>query len=253
MTEKRNGTEVLGAWHVARAAFPRAGQCGLRSVLATCALVLLLLLVAGCGGEEQPAQTVTVTTPPEDRAAAPEEPPEPPSENCDDLGINQEEGNEGVCVEDDGTRLKVVDKDTRLTLPELDAELVSITTQDTISTDIGTEAADGTYVIVTLTITNKLSEPVIFEQDQVFLALGDRTFTPDFDAANIPGDSFVWNSDPIQPGNSRTGTVVFDVSDDAVPELETNGNLTLYQFSDLQNILDEAPPERTAGVFRTYQ
>jgi|tagenome__1003787_1003787.scaffolds.fasta_scaffold20797758_4 hypothetical protein len=65
----------------------------------------------------------------------------------------------------------------------------------------------------------------------------------------MPGDSFVWNNDEIQPGNSQTGTVIFDVPQRSVPRIGTSGNLSVVQFSDAGS--DKA--ERTIGVIRLYK
>jgi len=126
-------------------------------------------------------------------------------------------------------------------------------TAKTLSASTGTEAAQGTYVITTLTVTNKLNQPVTFDSEQVTLNIGTernaRTFTSDFDAGNMPGNSFIWNDDEIQPGNSKTGTVIFDVARRSLNRIETSGNLTLVQFSDAGS--DQ--PERAVGVIRLYK
>lgn len=173
-------------------------------------------------------------------------------EDCDALGINQEERKEGFCIDPGGLRVKVANPGNTATTPQMDVRLVSTETTDTLSSDVGTERAEGTFVVVTLEVTNKLSSPATFEAEgQTELVLNDNNFTPDFDAMNMPGDSFVWNSDPIQPGNSRTGTVVFDVSEKAADDLDQGGNVYVFQFSDASaSSIEEI--EGTAAVLRTY-
>ena len=86
------------------------------------------------------------------------------------------------------------------------------TTATTVGSDIGSEAASGTYMILRLTVTNKTNGPVTAEPDGIYLSLTrggrTRTYSHDFDAANLPGPSFVWESDELQPEASKTGTVL---------------------------------------------
>jgi hypothetical protein len=83
------------------------------------------------------------------------------------------------------------------------------------------------------------------------LLLGDKQFSEDFDAENMPGDSFTWNDDEIQPGETRTGTVIFDVPDASLGELDRSGNVFVLNFSDAGSTVEEAGT--TVGVIRTYQ
>jgi hypothetical protein len=106
-------------------------------------------------------------------------------------------------------------------------------------------------VIVDLEITNKLHLPVAFDpdQEQTQLLLGENTYTEDFEAENGGiENSFVGGSKEIQPDNTATGAVVFDVPTKRLHEIETNGNLEIGDFSEPSH-----SRLKTVGVFRTYR
>lgn len=175
------------------------------------------------------------------------------AQDCNVLGINSIKLREGACTEG-GAKLKVVNKDTTLTLPQLSAHYNGYTTASTISSDVGSEAANGTFIIVSLTITNRTDSPVSVEPDGFLLTLTPKnrtkTYTHDFDAENEPGSSFVWNSDELQPDQSQTGTVVYDVPTKYASEIARSGNLEVLQFSDASAFSDS--PEKRVGIIRTY-
>ena len=184
----------------------------------------------------------------------PEPSPEPDPTDCDSLGINAVGLKEGPCTDaGTGQRIKVVNKDTTLRLPEMNVRYLGATTAPTIGSDIGSEAASGTFLILRLEITNKTNAPVTIEPDGIELTLTrrgrTRTYTHDFDAENLPGDSFVWIGDELQPGAAVTGTVVFDVPTRFASELDRTGNLVVLQFSDVDSF---DAPQRRIGVIRTY-
>ena len=180
-----------------------------------------------------------------------------PADECEEKRISGEsiprqEREEGTCTDAEGIRVKVVDKGTKLTLKQLDASFGGYRTAETLSASTGTEKASGVYAILTLTVTNKLDSPVSFDSEQVVLSLGDKSYTPDFDAGNMPGDSFVWNDEEIQPGNSQTGTVIFDVPNKQVGKFATSGNIVIFQFSDA-DVSSPEEAESTLGFIRTYK
>lgn len=167
-------------------------------------------------------------------------------ETCGDFELS---GKEGLCKDDDGDRFKIADRGNTLSLPELKATFDGYTTEKTISSDTGTERASGTFVIVRLTITNETESPVSFEPDNTTLQIGTRTYSTDFDAENSPGDSFVWNSDDLQPEQPKTGTVIFDVPTKRISKLDSDALVLLPQFSD--DGYDESTNTAT-GALRTY-
>jgi hypothetical protein len=106
---------------------------------------------------------------------------------------------------------------------------------------------------VKLTVTSRLNAPTTFDQDQgqTTLVIGENEYSQDFDAENLPGESFVWNDEDIQPGEERVGTVIFDVPDSAVGGLDTDGNLYVTNFS--ESGVDASEIKTTVAVLRTYQ
>jgi len=233
----------------------------MRLTLAALPSVLGALALAACGGASSDTKTVvkTVTAPasttPAQTTESTPEATQPQDTTCEGLGINSTELHEGLCTDDDGTRFKVVNKAHTLTLPELNVRFLGYSTAKTLSSDIESKTASGVYAIFRLRVTNKTDGPVEFDPDQVGLTVtpGSRTksYEHDFEAENMPGESFVWNSDKIPPESSRMGTVVFDIPRRRVPEIERSGNLTVLQFSDASSFSDRA--EHAIGIIRTYR
>lgn len=236
------------------------------ALLLSCVLgaVIALLATGGKSGADPAPRVVTMTTTVTEDAeadaasatteadATAEEAAGSDDEDCDALGINRAERKEGTCREG-GRRYTVVNRDSTVRLKELDARLLSIETPGpTLSNDLGTERANGTFVIVRLAVTNKLHAPVSFEDGidpQVYLLLDDSMYTPHFDAANgVVEDSFVWQGEEIQPKTTQEGAVIFDVPRNAVKDLERSGNIQILNFSDV----DRNRPRLPVGVIRTY-
>jgi hypothetical protein len=171
-----------------------------------------------------------------------------PVSDCDDKGINSIERNEGTCTAENGWTVDVVNAETKLTLDEMDAELVGIRTADAVSGEYsGTEKANGTYVVVSLRVTNRTDSPATFSNDQVRLVLDDKNYSHDSDAEMAVDDSL--NYEEIQPDETLTGTVVFDVPVERAGSYAETGNLVFAQFSDASGFGD---PELPVGYIRTY-
>lgn len=219
------------------------------------------LALVGCGSSSDGEKTVTVTkvaTAPAVTSTTPmvsaDEPPEPEPEpvesnDCTELGITVDELNEGKC-EEDGTKLKVVNRDTKLTLPEVAVKLNSIAHVDTIPREYDSPLT-GSFVVANVTITNRLNAPVTLQGDDMFyLLLGKKTYTPNSEAM-IYGSGGNLILEEIQPGENIRGDVIFKVRPKAASNLDTNGNLGVLQFSDADLYgLDQ--PEKRIGVIRTY-
>ncbi|MDV3206334.1 MAG: DUF4352 domain-containing protein, partial [Rhodococcus ruber] len=79
------------------------------------------------------------------------------------------------------------------------------------------EEAQGQFVIVTMTVSNISDQPKgLSPSDQKLIDSQGRTFSPDTSAAlNLETDVAFW--DEINPGNTVTMPVVFDMPVDAVP------------------------------------
>lgn len=230
-------------------------------------------LLASCGGGESDSDSAEA---PQTSATEPEGPASQAAETCDGNIINGEceastlqsgeevgppecielrrDLKEGACV--DGTqRFVVVNRNSTVRLPELSARIVGIETTDVIS-DLGTVTRpNGVFLIFTLEVENRLSAPVEFDTDGQTLYTAGRggkgvEFTPDSNATFEHPDSFVRQGEEIQPGTAQVGTVVFDVSQEGVGELEKTGNLYLWNFSDATVSAKRA--KLPVGTFRTY-
>lgn len=218
---------------------------------------LLAGVFAACGDSgETKTETVvrTVTVAPATVAAAAPQPEteQPDDDSCDARGVTTAARNEGTCTDEDGQRVKVVDRRTKLTLPEMNVAYDGYSSDEVITASTGAAKASGTFITLNLRVTNKLNGPVAFDPEgQVLLVLDGKTYTPDFDAMNTPGKSFLWNRDDIQAGNSKAGTVTFDVPKKRVAGMEKTGNILLYQFSDSDAEYGEQ--QRTLGFIRTYK
>lgn len=218
-------------------------------------LLFVAPLIVACGESET---TVTETTTVETATSA--EPPETgTTEEATETGLpscvefrEASPPEEGHC-EVDGTEFVVVNRDSVAKLDELTVRLAAIETTDVI-VDLGTTTRpSGTFVIFTLEVKNRLSEPVEFDPEyQVNFTVGrdaqTKTFTADSDGTFEHPESFLRGADEIQPGSTETGTVVFDLPDSAVKGIERSGNVVIANFSDSQRNRARLP----LGVIRTY-
>ena len=166
------------------------------------------------------------------------------------MGIDRAALKEGVC-QSRGHTVKVVDRGSELRLNELDATFHGYATAKSLTAETGTASARGTFVILDLAVTNRLNRPVRFDPDQIVLRLGGRTFTHHFDAMNMPGPSFVWNSAPSSPAG-RGGD-----RDLRRPRLRPRAAWGSAARSSSRSSPTPTPPapraaQHTLGVFRTY-
>lgn len=221
------------------------------------AIAAISIAFAGCGSsgetnektETASVATTPTATPTPTPTKTPEPTPTPKPTGCDELGMNRAGGKTGECIGEDGTPLSIANKADSVKLREMRVSLNGVTTSSAVGSDIGSEAASGTYVSVSLTVENRLDAPTYFDADQVLLALGEKVYTHDFDAENLPGDSCVWNDDEIQPEQSTQCSVIFDVPTKRLKELDRSGNVSVLQFSDAGS--DYA--EKRIAIFRTYR
>lgn len=221
------------------------------------------LLLAACGGSTKtivktvtaapPAATsATVASPTTTTAAATSTTAaaaDPTS--CDAKGIDPQQLRQGTCVTK-GVTFTVVNKGSVLRMHSLTASLNGIRAADSLSSDVSSATASGMFVISSLTVTNRLDSPQTFDQigtAQTQLLLGRQTFTENFDAenGNDPQSCVSKDDAGIQPGESLTCDVIFDVPTSSLAKLTTNGNISITNFGD-----DIASSGGPFGVFRTY-
>jgi len=161
--------------------------------------------------------------------------------DCDAQGINFDEGEEGTCVAADGQRVTVVDRDNTATTSAMEVTLVDVETPRTLTREGRTSGrADGVFVLLTLRVRNRLEEPVEFDPGgQVELEVGgDRYFNEEVGTTTI------------EPDENRTGTVAFDVPENAAEGIDTNGNVFVLPFAEARGLGDE---EASTAVLRTYE
>ncbi|MCP9491092.1 MAG: DUF4352 domain-containing protein [Solirubrobacteraceae bacterium MAG38_C4-C5] len=164
--------------------------------------------------------------------------------DCDAQGINVDEGEEGTCVAADGRRVTVADRGSTATTSGMEVTLEDVE----IRRSLGREGEDGrasrraggVFVLLTLRVGNRLEEPVEFDPGrQVELEVGgDRYFS---DAVGTTA---------IEPDEERTGTVTFDIPENTVEDLDTNGNVFVMPFEEAGG---PGGDEAATAVLRTYE
>ncbi len=226
------------------------------------ALLGAAAILSGCGGgtktvvstvtAPQASTTIAATSSPSTTISTTSSSTSKPTD-CNALGIDSKGLREGTCFTN-GEKFTVVNKASTLHLRSLTAKFNGARTQNSLSAPASTATANGEFVIISLTIANKLDTPQTFDQigtPQTALELGNKVYTEDFQAENGPDQqSFIANQlsqNGIQPGESKTGDVVFDVPSRAVSELDKTGNIIVVNFGDAAQ-----SPSGTIGVIRTY-
>jgi hypothetical protein len=230
-------------------------------------LAVMSLPACGSGKTTTVVQTVTVpatttgnevtdsATTPEPTTTATVAPPiDPATATCAELHMTRRTGaHEGTCHDPDGTKYVTVNKSHTVKLKTLTARLNGIRVVDSVSTDDGyiSETASGKFVILSVTITNRTSSPQVFEGSgnaSASLAIDSGVYSQDFDASNQADPaSFVSQDDPIQPGGSKTGDLIFDLPSKRVPKVYTQGVLSLI------NLGADSETTRTVGLIRLYK
>jgi Domain of unknown function (DUF4352) len=171
------------------------------------------------------------------------------SSSCDEKGINSTELKEGRC-ESEGTTFVVVNHGGTLKMKTMEVDLLGVKKAKTLSSDLGSETASGTYVSFKLKVTNLTHTPVEWESEQSFLYLDENEYSEDFEVQNgIEQQSVQWKQESIQPDNTVTGTVTFDVPEKVLKKLYSEGNLDFVNFGEAGYYSEEA---REIGTIRTY-
>jgi hypothetical protein len=215
--------------------------------LVVIALPVLVLVVAACGGAkkaETPTRAHTRVSP---RNSA-----------CGKAGITAEPNREGSCIAN-GVTITVADRAHWLHAADYDARFLSLRTTTTLKQRSGgTLRAHGKFVIVKLSIKNKLPNPEFFDRrsNLVFLLADKKRFSESHDAETDPAlDPFALRGTALQPDEVATGTIVFDLPlEHAKNVFEQGSDLIFVNFSD-EGITAAAlsPPSGRIGFIRLWK
>jgi hypothetical protein len=187
-------------------------------------LLLLLVLVAGaagCGGTHKSLKktqaTLSSNTP-----------------QCDASGITKPPAREGVCSAN-GVTVTVADKAHWLHAGEYDVRVVGIRTATTLRS-ARTLRAHGKFVVIRLSVKNTSNAPRAFDSSSglVSLLVDKKHFTESREAETDPSlNSFRLRGQALQPGDTATGTVAFELPLKHAKHLYAAGSdLAFLNFSD---------------------
>ena len=158
----------------------------------------------------------------------------------------------GKCVADNGSTFIFANRGSSVRLKTMRVKVVNVETPQSVSNGSGfTANAHGTFVIVTIAVTNATNSPQTFDEgsatSQAELVIGKNTYSVSFDAENTNDpNSFETNNNDIQPGETRTGTVDFDVPSSAARQVNEHGALIVTDFGET---LDSA---QTAAALKFF-
>jgi hypothetical protein len=232
-----------------------------------CVIALVAIGLAGCGGSTKtvtvatPAATTTTTSSSTTSTTA----AGPPSCASVVQASNAKGPGAGirpvVCTGDNGTFIKMASENYPIRLKTLTGQFMGARTATSVgdSSGVATATASGTFLIITLRITNTSSTPQTVESigGSTFalsnLSSPVRTYSENFKAENqADQNSFVSQSNtPIQPDASQTGDVVFDIPPSGMAAIRSHGaGLTFGDFGqDLSTTISNDPTSPIALMF----
>lgn len=224
--------------------------------LTTSSLVLLAvaLTVAACGGQSKTSTRTQSRTTADAPPSTTRSTPAPRFGDCNALGINPIGMREGACTHG-GITYVIVDEDHTLELPTLWGSLSGIHMAKSLTNDAAVATTQGQFVIASLGITNKLSAPKTFDQahtQQAGLILGGAVYKEDPQAENADSNSCLRQSGgPIQPGDTKTCDVIFEIPASASADLGKHGSGDLYLVNFGSDLSSSTLPH-TVGQIRLY-
>lgn len=172
------------------------------------------------------SQSTTSTTPSTTTEASGEP-------NCREAAVQT-----ALTCELEGTTVLVAHGHGEIRLSTLAARIEGIRTTSSFSSGVGTTTAHGVFLVISLHVTNMASTPQVFDgvgEKQVALSVSKHYYSESFEAENESDkQSFITNEEPIQPGESKTGDLVFDVPSYVVNEVRTlpESGLFIGNFGD---------------------
>jgi hypothetical protein len=121
---------------------------------------------------------------------------------------------------------------------------VSKTTAPSVSSEASAAKAHGTFVIATVELTNREHSPQAWASKQSSLLVGGNSYEEAFEAENGKDQhSLLWTSgatNNIQPEETRTGDLVYDVPSSALHTLEREGGAIAIRDFGEENENEEA-------------
>jgi hypothetical protein len=186
------------------------------------------------GSEDQAAAPSPDPYTPPDTSGSEVEPVDTGPPRCLELA---RQGRTGICVgKDPGDEFKIAFLDQTLHLETLDARVDGITTAETTGPPYLRERASGIFLTIALAITNQTSSPkdLSFKDQIAVLEVNGNSYTQDFDAENQSDQrSFISQSEPIQPGITQVGHVIYDVPPEIAENVlrdDTNAAILIPEF-----------------------
>jgi hypothetical protein len=179
---------------------------------------------AGCGGKKATPSEKTTSS---ERSST--------TTDCDRKGITTTVAREGACVVN-GSRITVADKAHWLRMKDYDVRVDGLRTAATLGKfSANTFETGGQFIVVTLRVKNTGRVPRAFDTSSnlVFLLVDQQQFAEIPDAETESPDSFRSHGGPIDSGQTRSGTIVFDLPPEHVPNLRARGSdLVFLNFAD---------------------
>jgi hypothetical protein len=179
--------------------------------------------------------------------------PAPVRDTCEAKGIDPQLRAEGTC-EVGSTKQVVVNPGHTVHLKTLDARIVGVRESTTLGGPGGTRIAHGVFETYDLAVTNRTDDPETMGESQTGLFAGEfHGEDVGAERESEPG-SFLAKDEPIAPGATERGTVVFQIPEHEAKVMRETGNFDIANFSssgdyEPEEILDG--PE--VGVIRTYR
>jgi len=220
-----------------------------RTLSGCAAMAIGLLAITGCGGSTKTV-TETVTTEASAPATASTEstattPAPASSSSCESLATQGARG-VGTCEGPASSTAQYAGVGHHLVLSGLRMRYVSMTTAPSVSSSGigGTAKAHGVFVIVQVSLTNREHKPQGWSSSQSSLLANGNTYQEAFDAENGKDQhSLLWiagSANEIQPEETRTGDLVYDIPVSAAHALEHEGGAVAIKDFGEENDSEEA-------------
>lgn len=103
-----------------------------------------------------------------------------------------------------------------VTVGDVEYKVNSVTTDSEVGGDYFTQTANGTYLIVNISVTNKGNEQLFVDSSLFNLIYGEKEYAADSTAGIYANDDASFFLENVNPDLTLTGNVVFDVTDEVI-------------------------------------